>query len=104
MNCYYVPSVTNGTTTTDAECKTMDCYGKNPLVISKSLCNPFKTTSSDGKNETITFCVWSDTSKKCTEGDPSGDLTVDNCFVLSKYTYYWSTTSSKCVSCKGGNT
>ncbi|CAD8152263.1 unnamed protein product [Paramecium pentaurelia] len=103
-NCYFVPSVSNGTTTTDSECKNMDCYGKNQQVTTKGLCNPFKTSSSDGKSETVTFCNWSDTQKKCIEGDPSVDLKVENCFTLSQYTYYWNVSQNKCVSCKGGNT
>lgn len=40
-NCYFVPSTTNNSTTTDSECKTMDCYGKNKNVMSKGLCSPF---------------------------------------------------------------
>ncbi|CAK81985.1 unnamed protein product (macronuclear) [Paramecium tetraurelia] len=104
INCYFVAATTTGTTTTESQCKDMDCYGNNQQVTTKGLCKPYTTTSTDGKTKNIYFCIWNDTSKKCIDGDPSGELTADNCFTLSQYTYYWSTTSSKCVSCKGGNT
>ncbi|CAD8058154.1 unnamed protein product [Paramecium sonneborni] len=102
LNCYYLQANSTSNPPTESQCKNMDCYGKNPSSTAASGCQPFQSEKDGKKN--LTFCGWIEKDNKCGEVDPNGIYKEDVCFKLSEYTYYWSTSTSKCTSCKGSIT